>query len=151
MGEYTLKVPAEHVETFRENVYSRFAGEGDSLKIMAEPLAFPEGESWSKFIGGDPDKIERHAVDVLKSTRNIAALVEIMEQLGWTDPIEGDVELAADPKVLGPIIEGCLVDAGGTVGEITDASPFDRAAFDAATARGVWLADRYSEVGAVAA
>jgi hypothetical protein len=146
MGEVTLKVPAEYVEAFRENVYSRLATEGDALEIMAAPLAFPDSEPGQKFIGGDPDKIERQAVNVLKATRNIAALVEVMEQLGWTDPIEGDVELTAAPKVLGWIMEGCLVDVGSAVNGITEDRPFSRVAFDAHTARGAWLADRLAEV-----
>jgi len=146
MGEYTLKVPAEHVEMFRQNVYSRLASEGDVLDKRAVALAFPGGRSWDEFIADDQDKIESYAVDVLKATRNIAALVEVMDQLGWTDPIEGDVELAADPKVLGSLIGGCLVDAGSTIHKITDATPFDRPSFEVATARGVWLADRSAEV-----
>ncbi len=144
MSEATLKVPAEHVETFRENVYSCLAGEGDALEISAGTLAFPGGHS--QFIGGDPDKIEQHAVRVLKASRNIAALVEVMEQLEWTDPIEGDVELAADAKVLDKLVDGCLVDAGDTVHGVMEAKPFKRAAFDTATAWAAWLADRKVEI-----
>ncbi|MGH2950729.1 MAG: hypothetical protein ACRDKX_01640 [Solirubrobacterales bacterium] len=150
MGEYTLKVPAEHVQVFRENVYGRLAGEGTTLDTMAGTLSAPTGESWAKHIAGDPDKIERYAAAVLKSTRNIATLAEVMEQLEWTDPIEGAIELTIDSEVLGSVIEGCLTDVGAVVHDITDAAPFDRAAFDAATARGTWLADRRAEVEAVA-
>lgn len=155
MSEVTLKVPVEQVETFRANVYGELASQGDTLDKRAGTLAFPDGESWSKFVADDDpqnaeDNIERHAVDVLKATRNIAALVEVMEQLGWTDPIEGDLEVTAEAKVLGSLIRGALTDAGCTVQEITESEPFEREAFDAATARGAWLADRCAEIEAVA-
>lgn len=50
-------------------------------------------------------------------------------------------ELAADPK-LESLTEGCLVDAGAAIHGLTDARPFDREAFDMATARAAWLAHR---------
>ena len=42
-----------------------------------------------------------------------------MEQLGWTDPIEGDVEVVADPELLKSLINDSLTDVGDTIDDIT--------------------------------
>lgn len=152
MGDVkTLTIPAEHVQTLRLAVYGELAGAGNTLDGCASALGFPNGRSWDELDCDDPVKAECCAVDVLKASRAVAALVAVMDQLGWTDPIDGPVELEADCELLASLIEGGLVDSGDALDNITDNRPFDRPAFDRATERAIWFADRRDELsGAVA-
>jgi hypothetical protein len=151
MGEQTLKVPREQIARFRRCVYGELASDGDTLEKFAGALAFPGGRSWRELIGDDSgdeedDNAERLAVDVNKASCRIAALTEVMEQLGWTDPIEGDVEVVADPELLKSLINDSLTDVGDTIDDITNRRPFDRRAFEAEIQRGIWLADQRDEL-----
>lgn len=128
MGEVTLKVPAIHVKGLRDNVYARFATEGNALEMRAGALGCPGGRSWDEFIADDdPDKEEtnigRYAVDVLKATRNIAALVAVMDQLDWTDPIEGALEIVGDAELLESLVAGYLIDLGDEISHVMDDAP----------------------------
>lgn len=155
MGEVTLKVPAKHVLAFRNNVYSRFATEGDALDNRAGALAFPEGRSWGEFIADDdPDKerdnIERYAVDVLKSVRNIAALNLVMDQLDWTGEAEGDLEVAGEPELLRTLVDGYLVDLGDQMDGLTDEAPTKQGAIRSCMGRMDWCLVQQEALGAEA-
>lgn len=146
MGETHLTVPVDHVETMRRAVYGRLASNGDILNTSASALEFPNGRSWENLIGDDPDKEEQSAVDVFKAAREIATLVALMDQLGWTDPIEGAVQLEGEAELLATLARDGLVDAGDVLDDVTDCEPFDRSAFDVATKRAVWFADLRDEL-----
>jgi hypothetical protein len=133
MGEVTLKVPAVSVQALRNNVYGSLASKGEELDKRAGALGFPAGRSWHQLIADDDadterDNIERHSVDVLEAVRKIAALNAVMDQLGWTDDIEGDLEVTADAELLRELVNGYLVDLGDELDTLTDEAPTKPAA-----------------------